>query len=294
MRLILFDANALIHRAYHAIPHLSTRKGEPTGAVYGFVSMILKALSELKASYWACAFDYPAPTFRHRVLPSYKAQRPAIPSELKTQTRRAREVVEVFGMPLYELEGYEADDILGTLSYQAENMGMETIIISGDTDTLQLVSDKVRVMVPKPQRPFSDTIIYDEKLVEERYEVPPKLLPDLKALKGDPSDNIPGVPGIGEKTAIRLLKTFGSIEGIYERIEEVEPLSLRKVLKEREGEVRRSKSLTLIRRDLPIKLELDRCELGRFDRKKVVELFRELEFFSLLPRLPGELSLIHI
>ena len=283
--LILFDGNALIHRAFHALPPLAvTKTGEMTGAVYGFASMILKVLAELKPTHYAVAFDYPAPTFRHREYEAYKAQRPPTPEELKSQFQRVRQLVEAFNIPSFESEGYEADDILGTVSRQASAQGIDTIIVTGDMDTLQLVSPTVQVLTPRPGKPFSDTVLYDEGRVAERYGISPPQIADLKGLKGDPSDNIPGVPGIGEKTAIKLLQQFGSIEEIYAHIHEIAPPKVQQALKEGE-KAHQSKRLATIVTDVPIDMDLDACAISAFDRPKVVALFRELEFTSLLGKL---------
>ena len=170
--LVLFDGNALIHRAFHALPPFSVRKtGEATGAVFGFANMVLKVLGELKPSCCAVAFDYPAKTFRHKEYPEYKAHRPPAPEELKSQFKRVRQLVDAFNIPSIELEGFEADDILGTLALQAVEKGIDTIIVTGDMDTLQLVSPHVKVLTPRPGKPFSDTILYDEEKVIERYEI---------------------------------------------------------------------------------------------------------------------------
>jgi len=285
-RFLLFDGNALVHRAFHALPPLAvTKTGEMTGAVYGFASMVLKVLAEVKPTHYAVAFDYPAPTFRHREFEAYKAQRPPAPEELKAQFHRVRQLVDAFNIPSFEVEGYEADDILGTLCRQASAQGVDTIIVSGDMDTLQLVSPRVRVLTPRPGRSFSDTVIYDEERVAERYGISPPQITDLKGLKGDPSDHIPGVPGIGEKTAVKLLQQFGSVEEIYEHIDEVAPAKVQQALKEGEEAAQLSKRLATIVTDVPITLDLDACAPSPFDRDKVVALFRELEFTTLLGRL---------
>jgi DNA polymerase-1 len=233
--LLLLDGHALVHRAFHALPPLSvTKTGEPTGAVYGFASMVLKVLNDFKPSHWAIAFDSAAPTFRHLEFEPYKAQRPKAPDELIFQFKRIRELVQAFNMPVYEVAGYEADDILGALCRQASEQDTDAIIVTGDTDTLQLVSSHIRVLTPRPGKPFSDTVLYDEDAVRQRYDLEPEQMADFKALKGDPSDNIPGVPGIGEKTAVKLIHQFGSVDGIYQRIEEVEPPKIREALKANE------------------------------------------------------------
>ncbi len=288
--LVLFDGNALVHRAFHAIqqPLIVSKTGELVSAVYGFALMLLKVLNELKPTHYAIAFDYPGPTFRHQKFEGYKAQRPGAPEELRNQFQRVRELVTAFRMPTFEAEGYEADDVIGTLCRQASEGGIDTIIVTGDTDTIQLVSDQVRVLVPRPGRPFGDTILYDEEAVRQRYGLEPFQIADLKGLKGDPSDNIPGVPGIGEKTATKLIREFGSIDGIYEHIDEVTPPKLREILRENEKLARQSKELATIVREVPVTLDLARCNIRGYDRGRVVELFRELEFVSLLGKLPQE------
>jgi len=285
--LVLFDGNALLHRAFHALPPLTLRKsGEMVGAVYGFAQMLLKVINELKPSHYAIAFDMKGPTFRHKLFDQYKAHRPETPEELVGQLGRVRELVEAFNIPIFEMESYEADDLLGTLSHQASDKDVETVIVTGDADAMQLVSPKVKVLYPKPRRAFSDTMLFDEAAVKEKYGVKPEQIADLKGLVGDPSDNIPGVSGVGAKTAVKLIGQFGSVEGIYEHIGEVEPAKLQALLKENEAVARQSKELATIVTQMPVKLKLDDCRLSQYDRNKVTELFRELEFASLLPKLP--------
>jgi DNA polymerase-1 len=285
--LVLFDGNALLHRAFHALPPLTLRKsGEMVGAVYGFAQMLLKVINELKPSHCAIAFDMKGPTFRHKLFDQYKAHRPETPQELVGQLGRVRELVEAFNIPIFELEGYEADDLLGTLSQQSSDKDVETIIVTGDADVMQLVSPRVKVLYPKPRRAFSDTMLFDEAAVKEKYGVKPEQITDLKGLVGDPSDNIPGVSGIGAKTAAKLIGQFGSIERIYEHIGEVETAKLQALLRENEAVARQSKELATIVTRMPVKLKLDDCRVSQYDRNKVTELFRELEFASLLPKLP--------
>jgi DNA polymerase-1 len=284
--LVLFDGNALIHRAFHALPPLSVRKtGESTGAVFGFANMVLKVLGELKPACCAVAFDYPAPTFRHKEFAEYKAHRPPAPEELKSQFKRVHQLVDAFNIPSIELEGYEADDILGTLALQATENGIDTIIVTGDMDTLQLVSPQVRVLTPRPGKPFSDTVLYDEEKVVERYGISPSQIADFKGLKGDPSDNIPGVPGIGEKTATKLLQQFKSVEGIFQHLSEVDTAKAKKALADGEKDALRSKRLATIVTDAPVKLDLNACARTDFDRARMIDLFRDLEFTKLLSRL---------
>ncbi len=282
--LLLFDGNALLHRAFHALPPLTVSKtGEPVGAVYGFARTLIKVLNDFKPTHWAVAFDRPTPTFRHIEFEQYKAQRPPAPDELKRQSGRVRQLAESFGMPIFEIDGYEADDVLGTLSCQASAQGIDTIIVTGDADAMQLVSPKVQVLVP--QRTFGDVTLYDEAAVQQKYGVAPAQIPDLKGLKGDPSDNIPGVSGIGEKTAVKLIQQFGSVEGIYQHIEEVTP-KIRELLVTGEEEAQRSKRLASIVTEVPVALELAACTVGSYERSKLLELFRELEFFTLSDKLP--------
>jgi DNA polymerase-1 len=285
--LVLFDGNALIHRAFHALPPLTVSKtGEMVSAVYGFALMLLKVINELKPTHYAIAFDKAAPTFRHQLFDQYKAQRPKTPDELIAQLGRVRQLVEAFHIPIFELEGYEGDDILGTLSQQASHQDIETIIVTGDADTMQLVSPKVKILYPRPRGSFSDTMLYDEAAVSQKYGVKPEQIADFKGLVGDPSDNIPGVRGIGEKTAVKLIQQFGSIEQIYDHIDEVTPTRFQALLRENEAIARQSKALATIVIRTPVTLNLDDCQISQYDRNQVTELFRELEFVSLLPKLP--------
>ncbi|MCD6453527.1 MAG: DNA polymerase I [Dehalococcoidales bacterium] len=283
--LVLFDGNALVHRAYHALPPLTVRKtGESVGAVYGFALMLLKAINELKPTHYAIAFDRKAPTFRHQLFAQYKAQRPPTPEELIGQLEKVRELVNAFHIPVFEHDGYEADDALGTLSQQATELGIDTIIVTGDADAMQLVSPRVKVFAPR--HAFGDTMLYDEAAVSQKYGVSPEHIADLKGLKGDPSDNIPGVPGIGDKTAIKLIRQFGTIDQLYNRLDEVTPPKLQALLRQNEATARQCKQLATIVTQAPFTLNLDDCQLKHYDRQSVAEFFRELEFSSLLPKLP--------
>jgi len=285
--LVLFDGNALIHRAFHALPPLTVRQtGETVGAVYGFALMLLKVINELKPSHCAVAFDMKGPTFRHELFDQYKAQRPETPQELVGQLGRVKQLVEAFNIPIFELQSYEADDILGALSLQASRKDIDTVIVTGDADTMQLVSPKVKVLYPKPKGGFSNTMLYDAAAVADKYGVKPEQITDLKGLAGDTSDNIPGVAGIGAKTAIKLIGQFGSIEAIYQRIDEVTPLRLQSLLRDNEAIARQSKELATIVTGTPVTLKPDDCRVSHYDRNKVTELFRELEFASLLSKLP--------
>jgi DNA polymerase-1 len=294
--LVLFDGNAIIHRAYHAFgptryrqekPLTVQKTGEVVSAVFGFAQMLLKVLNDLKPTHIAIAFDKKGKTFRHDLFDQYKAQRPPMPDELAGQLDRVREMVAAFRIPVYEIDKYEADDVLGTLSHQASDKGVDTVIVTGDADTMQLVAPAVKVLYPRPGRSFSDTMLFDAAAVREKYGVGPEHIADLKALVGDPSDNIPGVSGVGEKTAVKLIQQFGTLEAIYQHIDKVTPPRVRDLLTQHEAIARRSKELATIVTATPVTLDLEQCRAGRFDRKQVADFFRELEFYSLLPRLPG-------
>jgi DNA polymerase-1 len=283
--LLLFDGNALVHRAFHALPPLTQPKtGELVNAVYGFASTLLKVFADFKPTHWAIAFDRPTPTFRHKMFEEYKAHRPATPEELKGQIKKVHQLVEAFHIPVFEIDGFEADDVLGTLSKQADEQGIETIIVTGDNDMLQAVLPRVKTLAPR--RAFTDTVLYDAEAVEQKYGIKPEQLADLKALAGDVSDNIPGVPGVGEKTATKLLQQYGSLQGIYDHIENITPSKLQDTLREYRTQAFQSKELSTIVKDVPIKLDLKTCQVSHYDRNEVARLFQELEFINLLPRLP--------
>jgi DNA polymerase-1 len=283
--LLLFDGNALVHRAFHALPPLTQPKtGELVNAVYGFASTLLKVFADFKPTHWAVAFDRPTPTFRHEMFEEYKAQRPVTPEELKSQIKKVHQLVKAFHIPVFEIDGFEADDVLGTLSQQADEQGVETIIVTGDNDMLQAVLPRVKALAPR--RTFTDTVLYDEEAVEQKYGIKPEQLADLKALAGDVSDNIPGLPGVGEKTATKLLQQYGSLQGIYDHIEDIIPSKLQNTLREYRTQAFRNKELSTIVKDVPIKLDLKTCQVSHYDRNEVARLFQELEFINLLPRLP--------
>ncbi len=282
--LVLLDGHSLAYRAFHALPpDLRTSKGEMTNATYGFTSMLITVLRDFAPDYMAVSFDV-GRTFRHDLFEEYKAQRPETPENFHKQVERIKEIVEAFHIPIFVMEGYEADDVIGTLARRAEEQGLDVLIVTGDTDAFQLISPHVRVLTSG--RRFSDTVIYDEERVRQRYGVSPRQLVDFKALVGDKSDNIPGVPGIGPKTAAKLLQQYETLEGIYEHLDEVKPERVRKALAEHKETVFAARNLVRIRTDLPLELDLERCKRQPYDRERVLALFRELEFRSLLNRLP--------
>jgi len=280
-RLMLIDGHALVHRAFHAIDGLTTSGGELINAVFGFSSMLLKAIQTVRPTHIIMALDRPTPTFRHQQFAEYKATRPTTPQPLVSQFKRVRQVAEALNIPLYELDGYEADDLLGTLSAQAEQQRVSTTIVTGDLDTLQLVSDKVEVLTSR--RGIADTIVYDLDAVRHRYGLEPSQLPDFKGLVGDTSDNIPGVPSIGEKTASKLLREYGSLENLYEHLADLGG-KVRDVLETHREQVFQSRELARIVRDAPIRLDLEQSAFRDVDRTRILELFRELEFRTLIER----------
>jgi DNA polymerase I len=290
-KLILIDGNAIIHRAYHALPPLTNKKGELLNAVYGFSSTILSVIDKFKPDYIIATFDLAAKTFRHKEFEQYKAHRVKSDQELYDQIPRVKEVTRAMGIPIFEQEGFEADDLIGTLVKKSEGLKsapdeeIENIIVTGDLDTLQLVSEKTKVYTMR--RGLSDSVLYDSAKIFERYGIAPNQLIDFKGLRGDPSDNIPGVKGIGEKTASELLKKYDSVEGVYENISELKG-ALKEKLERDKMQAIKSKHLATIFCDVPVELDLELAKTNGFDREKLVALFQELNFFSLIKRIHGD------
>ena len=282
---MLLDGNGLIYRGYFALPPLTTSKGELVNAVFGFCSIVLRGIADIRPDYVAVAFDLQGPTFRHEQYAEYKATRQRMPDDLRDQFPKVREVVKALRIPVYELAGYEADDVIGTITVDAERRGLDTTIVTGDLDMLQLVTDHTRLMTTRSG--VENTILYDPDRIRERFDLVPGQMIDYKALKGDPTDNIPGVPGVGEKTAAKLIREFGTLEALYERIDEVKPDKLRDKLVEHRDQVFMGKDLSTIVRDLPVAFDLEASRLGDYDRETVIRLFREYEFRSLIERLPA-------
>jgi DNA polymerase-1 len=286
-KLVLIDANALMHRAYHALPPLTTKKGEMVNAVYGFTSVLLKVIKELKPDYMVCAFDVAGKTFRDEVYENYKAGRVKPDQEFYDQIPKIKEVVKALNIPILEKQGFEADDVIGSLVKQV-NGKCKTIIVTGDLDVLQLVDKNTEVYTLR--KGIKDTVIYDEEAVNRRYGLKPSQIVDFKGLRGDPSDNIPGVEGIGEKRAVELLKNFGSVENLYRAIEKgkdnglIKPKVKEKLIQQKDKALM-SKKLAVIRRDLDLKLNLEKCSWGNYDKEKLSKLFQELEFYSLMSRI---------
>ncbi len=292
-RLVLLDVHAILHRAYHALPDFSTRGGEPTGGLYGLSAMLIKIIEDLKPDYVAACYDLPGPTHRHEAYEAYKAGRKKAEDDLVMQIIKSRKIFEAFGVPIYDRAGYEADDIIGTIATLCTPMkNMEVVIASGDMDTLQLVSGK-KVTVYTLKKGIKDTIVYDESMVKERFGFSPELLVDYKGLRGDPSDNIIGISGIGEKTATELIVNFGSIEEIYKKLKKDEAPFLKagikpriiKLLLDNEEEALFSKALATIKKDVNIDFAIPKKHFKEnLSFQKIDELFKELEFKVLRER----------
>ncbi len=303
--MVLLDAHAILHRAFHALPNFTSPKGEPTGALYGYAAFLLKVIRELKPDYITACYDLPEPTFRKIAYEQYKGTRPKMDTSLADQINRSRDILDVFNIPVYAEPGFEADDILGTIAESAAADNLHIIIASGDLDTLQLVKDD-DVVVYTLSKGIKDAVIYNEDKVVERYGFVPKLLPDFKGLKGDPSDNIIGIPGIGDKTGGELIQKFGTIENIYKILKKdksvLEKAGIKKrtimLLEENEEEALFSKNLAEIRCDAPIKFSLEdsACEWMKqfsakggpasgWDIEKAKTIFNEYGFRSLIGRL---------
>lgn len=303
---LIIDGHALIYRAYHAFPDLTTPTGQLANAVYGFTRHVLTAIKEYKPEYLAVTFDHPKPTFRHADFVDYKANRAKMPDDLISQIGMIKEVVETLNFPIFELEGYEADDLIGTLTAQLSALNAEQardimgLIVTGDRDSFQLVDETTHVWLPGRTKSQTDTE-YDREGVCQRMEVCPEQIVDLKALMGDASDNIPGVAGIGEKTAIKLLQAFDSLEKLYQVVEGSIPESelsaeQQAILKEKvrarlvagKESAFLSQKLAQIDRAVPISLDLEACRVCAYDKQKAKALLEKLGFKSLLSALPAD------
>ena len=288
--LLLMDGHALIFRAFHAIrdPMTSRVTGEDTRGTYGFLNIFLKTLSDLQPTHVVATFDFSEHTFRTEADPNYKGHRPDTPEELKPQFDRVRSLMRAFNVPVMEMDGFEADDVLGTLCRQAEEQDVNAIVLTGDSDILQLVSPNVSVLL---NRPRGGPMLYDVDAVRKRYDgLGPESVAEIKALQGDSSDNIKGVPGIGIKTAIKLLTEFGDIDGIYEHLDEVRPPRAKKSLTENREVAELARFLTTIKRDMDIELDMDAARFGDYDRATIDSLLDELGFNNIRNRIPASES----
>jgi DNA polymerase-1 len=283
-RLIIIDSNALLHRAFHALPPLMTKSGQETGAVYGFLLTLFKAINDLKANYIVACFDTKMPTFRHEMFKDYKGQRPPTPAGIISQIPVAKEVLQAFKIPVFAKEGVEADDLIATIC--AKTPGMEIYIVSGDLDNTQLVNENIKVYTLG--KGIKDTVIYDINKVRERFGVEPNQMVDFKALTGDPSDNIPGVEGIGKKTAAEIIQKYSSIKNLYQELATDTAVLKPKVkeqLKLNKESALMSRDLAQMKNDVDIDFKIEDCKFGNFDQKKVEEIFIKLQFNSLITRI---------
>ncbi len=291
-KLIIIDGHALLHRAWHALPPLRTKDGVMVNAVYGFTSILLKIIKEFEPEYIACTFDLKGPTFRHEEFEDYKAQRETPPDEFIDQIELVYDVLNVFNIPIYSAKGYEADDVIGTLVHKMNKTkpDLKCIIVTGDMDALQLVNKNNSVFTIR--RGIADTITYDEAAVMERYGFGPKQVIDYKALRGDPSDNIPGVTGIGDKGATDLIKEFGDLNGIYKALDKTDKISDRnkKLLTEQKDQAYQSYRLATIVTNVKINLSLKDMKNTGFDPEEVYKVFQRFEFKSLLNKIPTRLA----
>lgn len=282
-KLIILDANAIIHRAYHALPPLTSPNGEIVGALYGVCLTLLNVIKTFKPTHIAAAFDRPEKTFRHKEFEAYKAGRKKADEDLVSQIIKAREIFEAFGIPVLEIPGFEADDIIGTLTREAKEIKMESLVVTGDQDTLQLADSFTKIFMLR--KGIKDTVIMGPEEIKEKYGFDPVQMIDYKALRGDPSDNIPGVPGIGEKTATQLIQEYGTLEKIYENVDKI-PEKVSKKLKAGEKDAWMSFSLATIDREVPIEFNLEKLSWANYDRTKVLDLLKSYGFSSLVSRIP--------
>lgn len=282
-KIIIIDSNSVIHRAFHALPPLKNKKGEVVNAVYGYLTFLFKAIRELEPDYIAACFDVSKCTFRKEIFEEYKAQRQKAPDELYFQIPLVKEVLRKFNIAVFEKEGYEGDDLIGTIS-KKENGNLQKIILSGDLDNLQLINEQVKVVFLGNS--ISTLSIYDAKKVQEKYEIRPDQIVDFKALKGDASDNIPGVLGIGEKTAVNLLKEFGNLENVYNNIDSISGKTKDKLIEGKE-KAYLSKELARIRTDVEFDFDIEKCKWGEFEKEEVIKAFEEFGFKTLIAKIPG-------
>ena len=287
-KLLIIDGNSLASRAFYALPLLKTSEGQYTNAVYGFTNMLLRLLEEEKPNYMVVVFDKAAPTFRHEAYKEYKAQRMKSPAEYREQIPMIKELLKAFSIPVFEKEGFEADDLIGTYSKKAEDKKIKTLVVTGDADAFQLISPFTRVLFTR--KGISDIDLVDEKVLKEKYGLSPEQVADYKSLKGDVSDNIPGIPGIGDKIALKLLKQFTSLDNILENTDKIKEAKLRKKIEDYREQALMSKGLATIVTDVEDDFKLQECRIGeeQIDYPKLREIFKSLEFKKLLDRLPDD------
>ena len=283
-KLLLVDGHSILNRAFYGMPDLTNAKGVHTGAVYGFLNILFSQIDELQPDYLTVAFDVHAPTFRHEAYAEYKGTRKSMPEELREQVPLMKKMLTAMGIPICEQAGLEADDILGTLAKKAQAVDMDVVLLSGDRDLLQIATDRICIRIPRTRK--GQTVIDDfrEAQVLETYGVTPLQFIEVKALMGDASDNIPGVPKVGEKTATQLIREFGSVDGVYEHLDEIKKPALHKTLAENEDQARMSLFLAAIKTDCDVELDMEKAAAGGYFTKEAFELCTELGFKNILPR----------
>ncbi len=287
-KFILVDGQGILYRTFYALPQLATSYGQIINAVYGFTMILIKLLEEEKPDYMMIAFDTPKPTFRHKEFKEYKIHRKKMPIELINQIPLIKEIINNYNISICSKEGYEADDIIGTLAREAEKRNCNTLIVTGDKDAFQLISPSTKIMTTV--KGVTEVKIYDEESIKNKYGVDPDKIVDILALKGDPSDNIPGVPGIGEKTAIVLIKKFANLENLLKNIDKIPKKSLREKIKEYENQIRMSKKLTTIVRDVPIIYDFNDLKIKSPNYKELWEIFKRLEFKNLIKKIAPKIN----
>ncbi|MBR2999512.1 MAG: DNA polymerase I, partial [Oscillospiraceae bacterium] len=283
-KILLIDGHSMLNRAFYGLPDLTNAEGTHTGAVYGFLNIMLSTIEEEKPDYLAVAFDLPAPTFRHIMFADYKGTRKAMPEELRQQVPLTKEMLAAMGVPIVMKEGYEADDILGTLALRSQEKGMEVTILSGDRDLLQLATDKIKIRMPKTSRGQTTIENYHATDVVEKYQVTPTQIIELKALMGDSSDNIPGLPGVGEKTATKLILSYGTIENAHAHLEEIKPNRAREAMRDHFDLAQLSKDLATIRTDSPVDYDYEEFHIEKLFTEAAYDLCKRLDFRNFLPR----------
>ena len=287
-RLIIIDGNAIVHRSYHALPPFKDSRGEKVNALYGFLLFLLKSIKDFEPDFIAATFDLQGPTFRHKEYDKYKAKREKAPDDLYSQIPKIKKALKVFKIPIFEKRGFEADDVIGTISKIVSSLNIEVIILTGDLDVLQLVNKKTKAYILK--RGIKKGVLYDEEKVKERYDgLLPSSLVEFKSLRGDQSDNIPGIPGIGEKTAITLIKEFGSISNMYKSLKnsKINKKLVKKII-DGKNEAELSRKLLEIRKDVPIAFALEKCKFAGYNKEKVTLFFKKYNFKSLVLRINND------
>ena len=283
-KILLIDGHSILNRAFYGLPDLTNSEGRHTGAVYGFLNILFRILDEEKPKYLTVAFDLHEPTFRHKMYDAYKGTRKAMPEELREQVPLIKEVLTAMGIKIVSKPGFEADDLLGTLAVRSEKEGMDVTILSGDRDLLQLATEKVLIRLPKTSRGKTTIENFHTQEVIEKYQVTPPQIIELKALMGDSADNIPGIPGVGEKTATKMIVEFGSIENAYAHLEEVKPNKAKESLREHYDMAVLSKTLATINTDSPIDYSYEEAELKNLYTPEAYQLCKRLEFKNLLSK----------